>query len=328
MREIIIDSSNSNIRLDKFLQKYMSEAPSSFIYKMLRKKNITLNKKKSLGSEILKTGDCINLFLSDDTINKFSSQGINPLDGNIDDIDTGDIIYEDKHILLYHKRVGLLSQKAKKDDVSANEIVLNYLLKKKECDFSLYKPSVINRLDRNTEGIIIIAKTYLAANVLSNAIKERLLHKYYYCIVKGKADDIGYCEARLEKNNETNVVFVHPADYPSGDLIKTNYRCVKCCGNLSLLEVELITGKSHQIRAHLASLHHPIVGDYKYGDRSFNDKFKKKYGINYQLLFAKRIVMPKLENELAYLSNNTFEIKTPDIFEEIMNYGNLEIQRS
>lgn len=329
MREIIIDSANSNIRLDKYLFKYLSKAPSSFVYKMLRKKNITLNKAKCTGHEVLKAGDTVCLFLSDDTIEKFSqSENKVSYSNNVEKIKNEDIVYEDDNILIYHKRVGLLSQKAQSNDISANEIVLNYLQQNPECDFSIYKPSVINRIDRNTEGIIIVAKTYVAANILSKAIKDRTLRKFYYCIVKGKAEDIGPVSAKLIKNESNNTVKIFPEDYKDGELIKTAYRCVKYNGAYSLLEVELITGKSHQIRAHLASMSHPILGDYKYGERKINDLLKKQFGIDYQLLFAKRIVMPKLEGELAYLSDNTFEMKLPKIYEEIMDYGNLEFKRS
>lgn len=329
MREIIIDSANSNIRLDKYLFRYLSKAPSSFVYKMLRKKNITLNKAKCTGHEVLKAGDCICLFLSDDTIDKFSQAEHKELcSDNTESINKEDIVYEDDNILIYHKRVGLLSQKAQSSDISANEIVLNYLKQNASCDFSIYKPSVINRIDRNTEGIIIVAKTYVAANVLSKAIKDRTLRKFYYCIVKGKADDIGPVSAKLIKNESNNTVKIYPENHPEGDLIKTAYRSVKYNGSYSLLEVELITGKSHQIRAHLAAMSHPILGDYKYGERKLNDSLKKQFGIDYQLLFAKRIVIPKLDGELEYLSGNTFEMKLPKIYDEIMAYGNLEFKRS
>ena len=315
MQQIVIRDNEAGQRLDKFLGKYLSEAPMSFFYKMLRKKNITLNGKKATGNEKLKTGDEVKLFLSDETIEKFSKkQQIQYTDKELD------IIYEDSNILLINKPVGMLSQKAADKDVSVVEHLISYLLKKgelKESDLRTFRPSVCNRLDRNTSGLIAAGKSLPGLQELSRMFKDRSLEKYYLCIVSGQVIERTLIQGYLTKNKKTNQVSITKSETPDSSFIETEYRPVKQGKNFTLLEVHLITGKTHQIRAHLASIGHPLLGDYKYGNARVNDVYRGKYGLKSQLLHAYRVVFPQLEGELSNLSGKEFKAPLPDRFRKI-----------
>ena len=188
MKEIVIKPNEAGQRLDKLLRKYLSEAPGSFIYKMLRKKNIVLNGKKATGNEKLSVGDSVKLFLADETIQKFSSPVQNSSVDRIESVPL-DIVYEDKQILLINKPSGMLSQRAEKSDISVVEYVISYLINKKEIseeDLKTFRPSICNRLDRNTSGLIVAGKTLICLQTMGHLLKERTLKKYYLCIVKGR----------------------------------------------------------------------------------------------------------------------------------------------
>lgn len=323
MQEIKITGNEAGQRLDKLLGKFLKEAPKSFIYKMLRKKNITLNGKKASGSEKLETGDSVKLFLSDETIAKFSAGHPNSRSMS----NTGkrereklEILYEDEQILLLNKPVGMLSQKAKDSDVSAVEHLTAYLLESgqiTEQQLQTFHPSVCNRLDRNTSGILCAGKSLAGLQEMSRFFKERTIAKYYLCPVAGKLTKGASVKGYLYKNEKTNKVQILSREATGSVPIETEYRPI-CIGNgLTLLEVHLITGKTHQIRAHLASLGHPILGDYKYGDRAVNDWYQKQYGLKSQLLHAYRVKMPETEGALAYLSGKEFSAEPPELFVKI-----------
>lgn len=318
MREIMISHREEGQRLDKFLKKYMNQAPAGFFYKMMRKKNIILNGKKAAGNEKLQSGDILKLFLSDETIDKFSGTiKIKPMRGKKTELN---VIYEDAHILLVNKPVGLLSQKAEPSDISLVEIVTEYLVESGSLtleDLRIFHPGVCNRLDRNTSGIVAAGKSLAGLQALSCGFKERIFGKYYRCLVKGEVHETKYIKGYLIKNQEKNQVTV--TDYPlkEAELIETEYRPIKEKSGYTLLEVHLITGKPHQIRAHLASEGHPLIGDYKYGDKKINDKFKKEYGLNSQLLHAYRLEFPQMEFPLEHLSGRKFFAETPEVFKRI-----------
>ena len=280
MRMLTVSKNEAGQRLDKLLAKYLNLAGKSFIYKMMRKKNITLNGKKCDGSEHLTEGDEIKLFLAEETIEKFSEVKIQKVQKK-----KLDIVYEDEHILLINKPSGMLSQKAKETDESLVEYLIDYLLdsgKLKKEDLACFRPSVCNRLDRNTSGIVAAGRSLPGLQIMSEVIKDRSLGKYYVCVVRG----IVKGEARIE-----------------GWLTKNGY---------TLLEVHLITGRSHQIRAHLASIGHPIAGDPKYGDPRVNEEVKKRFGVRSQMLHAWRLVMPETISEpLSYLAGKEFTAPMP-----------------
>ncbi len=317
MREICVTENEAGQRLDKLLAKYLKEAPKSFYYKMLRKKNITLNGKRASGSEKLVQGDSVKLFLSDETIEKFSGKAFVIQSDRKEKLD---ILYEDENLLLLNKPVGMLSQKAKETDVSAVEHLIHYLLDSgqiTEQNLKTFRPSVCSRLDRNTSGILAAGKSLAGLQEMSRFFKERTVGKYYLCLAYGRMEEEKSIRGYLCKEEEKNHVQIYQNEHPGSVLIETEYRPLAAGMDVTLLEVHLITGKTHQIRAHLAAEGHPIVGDYKYGLRKINDSYQKEYGLKSQLLHAWRIRMPKSKGPLEYLSEKEFTALPPVLFQKI-----------
>lgn len=312
MRELVIRDQDAGQRFDKYLAKYLNQAPKSFLYKMLRKKNITLNGKKADGSEKLAAGDEIRLFLSEETLEKFSRVRVERVKQNLS------ILYEDDRILLVNKPCGVLSQKAKASDVSLVEQIQSYLYEAGEVteeSLRLFRPTVCNRLDRNTSGIVAAAKTLAAAQYLSRVFRDRSVHKYYHCLVAGKLDTPAHIKGWLTKNEKTNQVRISEKPLSEESLpIETSYRPLRFNEELTLLEVCLITGRSHQIRAHLASIGHPILGDPKYGNRAVNRIYEKEFQLSYQLLHSCRLEMPDSEDAFSYLNGRVFYAPEPELF--------------
>lgn len=320
MREIVIEKNEAGQRLDKFLAKYMNEASKSFFYKMMRKKNITLNGKKCGGNEKLAEGDVVKLFLAEDTIEKFSSVQVQ----EVKKVDL-DILYEDDEIILVNKPAGMLSQKAKETDESLVEYLIDYLLesgKLTESGLRAFRPSVCNRLDRNTSGIVAAGRSLAGLQMLSGVFKDRSIHKYYQCLVSGEIRDVKTVDGWLlkdEKKNQVRILTEAEAKRFGGKdgdeepkRIRTKYEPIATDGRFTLLKVTLLTGRSHQIRAHLASLGHPIVGDFKYGGVSKVNPSGRT--VKYQLLHSYRLEFPKLAEPFAYLSGRVFEAPMPGYF--------------
>ena len=319
MQELHVTANEAGQRLDKLLAKFLNQAPKSFLYKMMRKKNIVLNGKKCTGNEKLKQGDSIKLFFSDETIEKFSAGTyVTPKKEKINMLP---IIYEDEQVLLMNKPVGVLSQKAKDSDVSAVEILINYLIETNQLSkeqLRTFHPSICNRLDRNTSGILVAGKTLPALQEMNRFFKERTIAKYYRCLVKGRViKNEDYIKGYLVKDQKTNKVSITKKKTEEGVPIETEYCVIQSNGEVSLLEVHLITGKTHQIRAHLASIGHPIIGDYKYGDKQINEMYRQEYGLKSQLLHAYRLEMPSSDGSLAYLNDKKFIAELPDKFIKI-----------
>lgn len=314
MQEIQISSNEAGQRLDKLLAKYLNEAPKSFLYKMLRKKNIVLNGKKATGNEKLAVGDSVKLFLADETIEKFSKVTVQKTAAKLD------IIYEDEDVLFVNKPAGMLSQKAKEGDVSVVEHLITYMLESnqlKEADLRSFKPSVCNRLDRNTSGLIVCGKSLAGLQKMAELFKERTLKKYYRCIVAGEVTDTQHIKGYLVKDEKHNKVTISEEKKENSQPIETCYQPVQRLRNATVLEVHLITGRTHQIRAHLASIGHPVIGDYKYGNDRENKYYRERYGLKYQLLHAYRLEIPKLSGSLEQLSNQTFTAPLPQQFVKI-----------
>ena len=326
MQTLTITQNEAGQRLDKLLTKYLNQAGKGFIYKMMRKKNITLNGKKCDGSERLEEGDQVKLFLSDETIEKFSVPDISGYAGRPGNSRDGrkrlDIVYEDQHILVVNKPSGMLSQKAKDSEMSLNEYILNYLIDSGKLPISqlrTFKPSICNRLDRNTSGLVVAGKSLAGLQVMNEVFKDRSIHKYYQCLVAGEIKEKQLIAGFLKKDESTNTVSIYPLEVEDSVPIMTEYLPLSGNGKFTLLQVTLITGRSHQIRAHLASIGHPIVGDYKYGSRSLNDAVKKKYAVRSQLLHSWRLVMPEtLPAPLEYLRGEEFTAGLSVIFSTVM----------
>lgn len=346
MQSVTITKNQAGQRLDKFLKKYLPEAENSFLYKMLRKKNITLNGKKAEGKEMLAQEDVVCFFFSEETFAKFrgnimssevqygaSANGkISGQSGKETSTErksakenevasdkmtkrvNGEgeyykayrslpgitVLYEDDDVLFVNKPVGVLTQKAKPTDLSLNEWLIGYLLEKGDItaeELQTFHPSVCNRLDRNTSGIVLCGKTLPGSQMLSRMIRDRIVSKFYHTICLGKVRQDATIEGYLQKDEAANKVRISKTKNENTakdgeSYIKTAYHPLQCSDKYTLLEVELITGKTHQIRAHLASIGHPIIGDYKYGNSKVNNSLKQQFGLEAQLLHARRIEFP------------------------------------
>ncbi len=325
MREINITENEMSQRIDKFLIKYLDKAPKSFVFKMLRKKNIKVNDSKVPENYILKKGDKVTLYLSDETIDIFKTElkefaFAKPID----------IVFEDENILIINKPAGVLSQSNTKD--SADDMVkrVSYYLSKGDNfkqNLTLgFKPSISNRLDINTSGIIVCGKNQNSVINLNDAIKNNKVNKFYYVIVKGHVVASKTLYGYHSKNESTNEVTIsnHRPAGESSEVI-TKYEPIDSNGTYSLLKVTLVTGKSHQIRAHLQSEGLYVIGDRKYGDNSTNAFFKSNYGISNQLLHACEVSFDDMPENLNYLSNKVFTAPIPQKFSKVIN-GLFDIQ--
>ena len=240
-------------------------------------------------------------------------------------------VYEDENTVIINKPAGLLSQKAQANDISVNELLLEYL-KFDEDALNTFKPSICNRLDRNTSGLLVCGKTLEGLRVNNELIKTKAVKKFYLALVKGKVSKKSAISGWLYKDEKTNKVIIKNVEFEKADYIQTEYEPIEYFDDATLLSVKLITGKTHQIRAHLSSISHPIIGDFKYGNRSVNEAYKKKYGIKWQMLHSYKLVY---ENEdisdtktFKALRGKCFVAEYNSDFRKVIGDGNLEDKRS
>ena len=375
MREVIISEREEGQRLDRYLEKYMPDAPKSFFYKMMRKKNIVLNGKKVSGSERIQTGDQIKLFLADETIEGFRSgkkaqevdlgaqqmpqakrlekgarqmpQAKRPTNGARQmspakrlekgarqgkiELQQGhydrnlpplQIVYEDAQFLVVNKPVGVLSQKADRNDRSIVEQITDYLADNAADD--TFRPGICNRLDRNTSGLIVAGKTVRALQDMNKRFKERTICKYYLCVVHGSVLKKQYLKGYLEKDSRTNKVTVRQQPGPNSVPIATEslplQQGMYQGESFTLLQVHLITGKSHQIRAHLASIGHPLVGDVKYSTKRASAFDREQLHQRVQLLHAWQLIFT------AHGKEYVWKAELPDNFAQVLRRLGMEIK--
>ena len=326
MKLITVHKQEEGQRLVKLLGAYLKEAPNSFFYKMFRKKNITLNGKKADGTEKLKCGDEIRLFLSDETYEKFVGK-VQPKEKF--PMAKLNIVYEDSNVIFINKPAGMLSQKSVPSDVSLNEYLLGYLEKSgqwKQEESKAFRPSVCNRLDRNTSGMVICGKSMAGLQQMAALLKDRSLHKYYLCLVKGVMTESQHLEGYLLKDENSNQVKIFQKETEGAARIITEYEPLYTEGETTLLKVTLVTGKSHQIRAHLSSIGHPIIGDPKYGDRKVNAFFRETHGIKNQMLHAWKLTFPELAEPLDNLSEKSFEAEPAGLMKQYLMKAKGDLQ--
>ena len=289
MKEFVIEKNDAGQRVDKFITKAVPLLPQSLLYKYIRTKRIKLNGKRTEISARLNEGDALQLYINDEFFA--------PAKDSYDFLRAGkqlDILYEDENVLLLDKKAGLLSHP---DEGEYNDTLITrvqrYLYEKGEYDpkaEASFAPALVNRIDRNTGGIVIAAKNAEALRILNQKLKDREIRKFYLCVVIGRpskpADTL---TAYMTKDEKKNKVTVYDAPVPGGKTMVTRYTVLESAKGLSLCEVELLTGRTHQIRAHMAHIGCPLLGDGKYGANALNAKFggyKKQFLYSYKTEFA------------------------------------------
>ena len=329
MREILISQNEKEQKLLKLLQKYFKGQADSFLYKMLRKKNILLNGKKADGKEILQLGDIVQLYFSEESLGKLLQERESTEKELWTQKWQSAILYEDNHCILFNKPVGLLSENDGSSSFSVNSLLLSYMRTKgelsKEQEKS-FRPGIANRLDRNTSGIIIFGKSLGGLQAFAKLLQSHDLEKKYYALVYGDFQKTGMQEHFLEKDKGQNKAL----ESERGKRVKSAFEKLACVessvGPLSLLSVQIFTGKTHQIRTQLSLLSHPIVGDDKYGDTRKNARLRKTLPLSYQLLHAYSLRFPKLPESsvLFSLSEKCFFAPLPKEYFEILKSFHLD----
>ncbi len=306
MKEFIVNKNDSTLRLDKFIVKNCPTLPSSLMFKYIRTKRIKVNGKRAEISTRLSEGDVVSAYINDEF---FVSK--EPKYSFLSAPDKLDIVYEDENILLVDKKQGLLVHPDKNEYTNTLiDRIQHYLYKKGEYNpqnENSFAPALANRIDRNTGGIVIAAKNAEALRILCDKIKYRELEKRYLAVVHGvpkKKTDL--LEGFLQKNEEKNQVFLSKTQKENSKTIKTKYTVLQSKNNLSLVEIELITGRTHQIRAHMAAIGHPLLGEGKYSKS--NDK---KLGFDKQALYSYSLLFDFKTDAgiLNYLNKKRFTVK-------------------
>lgn len=322
MKKIVIDKTNSNERVDKYIKRYLNNAPLSFIYKTFRKKDIKVNKKPVKQDYILKENDILEIYIKDEIIDEFKRKvDIKKIKYDLD------IVYEDDNILIINKEKGILVQEDKNESINTlTNMVRSYLIEKENYIFEelSFNPSPCHRLDRNTSGLIIYAKNHMSSQIMMNLLKDkRNIEKHYIALVKGKTETKGIIDVPLRKDENKSYVRVDTISNGAKKAV-TKYKVIKQTNDYSLLDIVLETGRTHQIRVHFAYINHPLIGDSKYGDFELNKEFKSLYKYDSQFLHAYSIKFKNVDGILSYLSNKEFVAKLNKKEENILQTLNLE----
>lgn len=315
MKEFKITKNDAGLRLDKFIVKVCPTLPSSLMFKYIRTKRIKVNGKRGEISTRLNAGDTVSAYINDE----FFAE-VEPKYSFLSAPSNIEVVYEDENILLVDKKQGLLVHPDKNEYTNTLiDRIQHYLYKKGEYDpknENSFAPALANRIDRNTGGIVIAAKNAEALRILCDKIKYREMDKRYLAVVHGipnkKSDTL---EGFLEKNESKNQVYLKNSKTAEAKTIKTKYRVLQSKNNLSLLEIELLTGRTHQIRAHMASIGHPLLGEGKY-NKSTEDR---KMGFDKQALYSYSLKFDFKTDAgiLNYLNGKRFTVKKVWFAEEL-----------
>jgi len=317
LKSFTITQNDADQRLDKYLTKSFPNLPKALMYKYIRTKRIKVNSKRAEISTRLKIGDVVDLYINDEFFERPPERfDFMSASNKID------IVYEDEHILLLNKKAGLLCHPDDREYIDTLITrVKRYLYEKGSYnpnDSISFTPALVNRIDRNTTGIVIAAKNADALRILNQKMKDRELHKYYLCIIHGILNKKnGVLQGYLTKNEDKNLVKVHKNKQDGAKEISTKYKVLSERKKYSLVEVELLTGRTHQIRSHFASIGHPLLGDGKYGTNAMNKKsgYKKQCLCSYKLEFD----FSTDAGILNYLNHKTFRINTDQIEYDFKN---------
>ena len=307
MKQITITENDGGQRLDKFLSKRFKTMPKSLMYKYIRTKYIKLNGKKCDKSDFVKAGDVLTLYIKDEFFEESKEKYYEFMKAP----DKLDIVYEDENLILIDKKPGVIAHQDKSYHFDSLVMrVRHYLYNKGEYNPELEKsfsPALVNRIDRNTGGIVIAAKNAESLRILNEKLRAREIEKYYLCLLCGTPKrESAVLRDWLKKDGRTNTVTVSRKPSDEAKEIVTEYRVIKSFGGTSLAEVKLHTGRTHQIRAHMAFIGHPLVGDSKYGKNKknfVNGKYQALY--SYKLRFS----FTADGGRLNYLNGKEFEVK-------------------
>ena len=319
MISIEITENEANRRLDRYLKKYLKSAPLSFIYRIIRK-DVKVNGKRAQADTLLKIGDTVDIYLPEEQLKVFEVTK-----KNVKARRQFQIVFEDENILIVNKPFGLLTHgddKEKKNTL-ANQ-VLAYLIGTDAYNPRIsptFSPAPANRLDRNTTGLVMFGKNLASLQALTAMIRGvdegQIIEKYYLTIVKGIMKDPIVLTNKMVRDQSDNKTKVLDIDSKEGIVMRTEAKPLSKGKGYTLVEAKLITGRTHQIRAHLAEAGHPIIGDKKYGDRKINAKIAGQFDLNTQLLHAYKLKINECDGHLSYLKDKVFEADPPEGFFEI-----------
>ncbi len=316
MKEFVISQKEQNQRIDKFVRKVLDNAPLSFIYKIFRKKDVKANGHWVDISYVIKENDVIRIYISDEQLADFSKP--RPI---VASKFNAEIIYEDENILVINKNKGILVHGCESEKcMTLSNQVLNYLYSKGEYDPSSkgFTPSPAHRIDRNTSGVVMFAKNLPSLQALELLFKDKEgLEKHYIALVCGEVTKNGEVNAPLLKDADSGLVKVASIKNGAKSAL-THYVLIENIKSYSLLDVSILTGRTHQIRVHMSYIGHPIVGDAKYGDFKANRLFKEQFKLDSQFLHASKVKIIDAPSPLAYLDGKEFIAKLPNKLDAIL----------
>ena len=316
MVKLTITENEDNQRLDRFLKKYFKSAHLSYIYKLIRK-DVKVNGKRAAIETNLKLGDEITIFISEDEADTYKENKVLHQSKR-----QFGIAYEDQNVIIVEKPFGLLTHgdRLEKKNTLANQ-VSGYL-----CDMGEYfpgrertfAPSPVNRLDRNTTGLVIFGKNNKTLQSLNKMIRDKgYIRKYYLTIVNGELKKELKLIDKMDKDEKSNIVKVMDIESNGGKVMETIARPLKVTKGFTLVEVELVTGRTHQIRAHLAKAGFPVIGDSKYGDAERNKKIEQQFHLTTQFLHAYMLCFNESLTPIEYLKGMEIKSDLPPNLEKI-----------